>query len=311
MRCGISLLHFLLFSVIAATAQSRIDSFRIYTDIKITIDRPGNYSAARKTIITFFALPNGNSTEQTMGKKMQAGDDWHFDIQHIRAQTVFIRNCLPRINFVVIYLENSLRSWPGWKQKHPGFRQLIPSLVDSLSGIFLGKQKSIYLNGHSGGGSFIFGYLAGLEQIPSNIKRISFLDSDYGYDSSYYPKIKKWLQDVKGASLNVFAYNDSIVIYNGKPLVSPTGGTWYRSHLLLQHLQQIHVFSEESTDSLVIYRSRNKNVQFFFKLNTDGGIYHTQQVELNGFIHSVLCGTKKENYHYRYYSARAYSTLIE
>ena len=48
-----------------------------------------------------------------------------------------------------------------------------------------GKKKEIYLNGHSGGGSFIFGYLAGVEKIPSQVKRISFLDSDYGYDSSY------------------------------------------------------------------------------------------------------------------------------
>ncbi len=313
MRCCISFVPFLfLFPLVAASqSQSRIDSFRVYADVKISIDRPLNYAAGKKTIITFFALPNGNSTAQTMGKKMEPGDDWHFDIQHIKAQTLFIRHLLPRINFVVIYLENNYKSWPAWKQAHPDFRMLIPSLVDSLAGIFTGKQKHIYLNGHSGGGSFIFGYLAGVEQIPSTIKRISFLDSNYGYDSSYYPKIKKWLQEVTGASLNVFAYNDSIVIYNGKPLVSPTGGTWYRGHLLLHHLQQFIIFSKTVTDSLQIYKSPDKRVQFFFKMNTDGGIYHTQQVELNGFIHSVLCGTKKDTYRYRYYSGRAYSEWIE
>lgn len=313
MRGGIFLFPWLLFFTVITSAQSRgtVDSFWIHTDVKISVDRPVNYSAGKKTIITFFALPNGNSTEQTMGKKMKAGDDWHFDIQHIRAQTAFIRERLPRINFVVIYLENNYKSWPAWKQKHPDFRQLIPSLVDSLAGTFPGKNKDIYLNGHSGGGSFIFGYLAGVESIPSSVKRISFLDSDYGYDSSYYSKIKKWLQEVKEASLNVFAYNDSIVIYNGKPLVTPTGGTWYRSHLLLQHLQQDLIFSKTITDSLIIYRSRKNNVQFFFKINTDGGIYHTQQVELNGFIHSVLCGTKMDSFRYRYYSRRAYSEWIE
>jgi hypothetical protein len=275
------------------------------------MDRPLNFSFNKKTIITFFALPNGNTTEQTMGKKMLPGDDWHFDIQHIRAQTRFIRQQLPKKNFVVIYLENNYKSWPSWKQKHPDFKKEIPHLVDSLAGLIKAKHKLIYLNGHSGGGSFIFGYLAGVEQIPSSVRRISFLDSDYGYDSSYYPKFKNWLQTVKGSALNVFAYNDSIALYNGKPFVSATGGTWYRSHLFLQHLQNDFVFSQTNTDSLIIYKSENRLVQFYFKININRGIYHTQQVELNGFIHSVLCGTKKDSKKYGYYSNRTYADLIE
>lgn len=288
-----------------------IDSFRIYGDIKITIDRPADFSESRKTIITFFALPNGNSTEQTMGKKLQPGDDWHFDIQHIRAQTTFIRQQLSNQNFVVIYLENNYKSWPSWKQKHPDFKKEIPHLVDSLTGLFNSRRKIIYLNGHSGGGSFIFGYLAGVEHIPGRVKRISFLDSDYGYDSSYYPKFSRWLKEVKGSALNVFAYNDSVALYNGKPVVSATGGTWYRSHLLLKHLQDDFVFSQSLTDSLIIYRNRDKRIQFFFKGNVNRGIYHTQQVELNGFIHSVLCGTKFDSEKYRYYGVRAYTPFIE
>ncbi|HWR32151.1 MAG TPA: hypothetical protein VN451_01390, partial [Chitinophagaceae bacterium] len=233
----LSLLMCSCFSLYAQITPSLIDSFRLYEDVKVTIDRPADFSEHKKTIITFFALPNGNSTEQTMGKKMQPGDDWHFDIQHIRAQTKFIRRLMPKRNFVVIYLENNYKSWPSWKQKHPDFKKEIPHLVDSLAGIIKSKSKAIYLNGHSGGGSFIFGYLAGVEQIPANIKRISFLDSNYGYDSSYYLKFRKWLKKVKGSALNIFAYNDSVALYNGKPVVSATGGTWYRGHLLLQHLQ--------------------------------------------------------------------------
>lgn len=288
-----------------------IDSFRLYGDVKVTIDRPANLSMHKKTVITFFALPNGNSTEQTMGKKMQPGDDWHFDIQHIRAQTKFIRQQMPDKNFVVIYLENNYKSWPSWKQRHPGYKKEIPHMVDSLTGMIKAKRKVIYLNGHSGGGSFIFGYLAGVKQIPSEVKRISFLDSDYGYDSSYYEKFKNWLQEVKGAALNVFAYNDSVALYNGKPVVSATGGTWYRSNLLLQHLQAEFSFSQTNTDSLIIYKNNDGRIQFYFKINNNRGIYHTQQVELNGFIHSVLCGTKKDSKKYSYYSARAYNDLIE
>jgi hypothetical protein len=295
----------------AQSVNSRIDSFRLHGDVKVTIDMPVQLLKNRQTIITFFALPNGNTTEQTMGKKMTAGDDWHFDIQHIRAQTLFIRRQLPKNNFVVIYMENNYKSWPVWKQKHADYASLIPGMIDSLMGLIHAKNKIIYLNGHSGGGSFIFGYLAGMNKIPSFVKRISFLDSDYGYDSSYYPKFKNWLQQVKGSSLNVFAYNDSVALYNGKPVVSATGGTWYRSHLLLQHLHNDFSFSEQRTDSLIIYKSNDRKVQFFFKINNDRGIYHTQQVELNGFIHSVLCGTKLDSKKYNYYSERVYNEFIQ
>lgn len=308
---------FILFLIICTDASlaqyhiREIDSFRIHNDIKVTVDRPVSFKKKKETIITFYALPNGNTTEQTMGKKMRPGDDWHFDIQHIRAQTLFIRKQLKNKNFVVIYLENDLKSWPAWKQKHTHFKALIPHLIDSLAGEIGKKRISIFLNGHSGGGSFIFGFLAGVEMIPAGIKRISFLDSDYGYDSSYYLKFRKWLRDVKGSALNVFAYNDSIALYDGKPFVSATGGTWYRSHLFLNHLQKDFKFSRSNTDSLIIYKNENKAIQFFFKINTNRGIYHTQQVELNGFIHSALCGTKYDSRRYKYYSGRAYAELIE
>lgn len=223
-------------AVYGQTATSVIDSFRIYSDIKVTVDRSTDFSSYSKTIITFFALPNGNTTAQTMGKKMLPGDDWHFDIQHIAAQTKFIRQQV-NVNFIVIYLENDYKSWPSWKQKHTDFRKLIPHIVDSLAKVYGNRKSEIYLNGHSGGGSFIFGYLAGVGQVPKQVKRISFLDSNYGYDSTYYPILNNWLKNVKGAALNLFAYNDSVALYNGKPVVSATGGTWYRGHLLVKNLQ--------------------------------------------------------------------------
>jgi hypothetical protein len=296
---------------IAQDAGNTIRSFYMKDSVRVTIDMPARFNKKRETIITFFALPNGNTTGQTMGKKMQEGDDWHFDIQHIAAQTRFICQQLNKKNFVVIYLENNYKSWPAWKQRHPDFKTLIPHIIDSLAGSVSTRRPSVYLNGHSGGGSFIFGYLAAMDKIPAFIKRISFLDSDYGYDSSYYPKFKEWLNTVKGSALNVFAYNDSVVIYNGKPLVSPTGGTWYRSRLLLKHMEKDIVFTKYRDDSLIIYKNGDERVQFFFKTNPEGKIFHTTQVELNGFIHSILCGTELDSKKYLYYSKRAYGELIE
>ena len=288
---------------------SGIDSFRVFGDVKLTIDR-APVSNKKQTVIIFYALPNGNSTAQTMGKKMQHGDDWHYDIQHIRAQTRFIRNADVNRNYMVIYLENDYKSWPAWKQKHPDFRLLITRLVDSISGLFAKEGRVVHLNGHSGGGSFIFGYLAGLTKVPTYIKRISFIDSNYGYDSSYYPILENWLKADKNARLNVFAYNDSIALLNGKPFVSATGGTWWRSHLMLRHFGKGFSFRKTITDSIIIYKSTNKKIQFFLKPNLNRGIYHTQQVELNGFIHSVFSGTPLDSKRYSYYGRRAYTEYI-
>jgi hypothetical protein len=294
-----------------AQVKNAIDSFRIYDEIKITIDRPLVLTKHQHTIITFYALPNGNTTKQTMGKKMDEGDDWHFDIQHIRAQTTFIRQQLNEKNFIVVYLENKYLSWPEWKRRNPEFKNFIPHLVDSLAGIFNVKRKAVYLNGHSGGGSFIFGYLAGVDKIPALVKRVSFLDSNYGYDSSYFNKLSNWLKEVKGSALNVFAYNDSVALLNGKPVVSATGGTWYRSRLMLTHLEVHFPFQKSRDDSLVIYKNYDNRIQFFFKTNPDRRIYHTEQVALNGFIHSILCGTRSDSKKYSYYSKRAYGSYIK
>lgn len=285
--------------------------FTMYDDVKITIDIPGNYLSSQKTIIVLYALPNGNTTGQTMGKKINEGDDWHFDIQHIKAQTAFIRYELRKQNFIIAYLENNYKSWPSWKTKHVNYMQEVQHIADTIFSLFTAKEKILYLNGHSGGGRFIFSYLDGVQKIPAYVERISFLDSDYGYDASYLPKLKTWLQKNKKAMLNVFAYNDSVALLDGKRFVSDTGGTWYRSHIMLAGLSKYFSFKKTRDDSLIVYKSADKRIQFFFKTNPGKKIFHTVQVELNGFIHSVLMGTKRESKNYIYYGPRAYSDLIE
>lgn len=306
-----TLILYFLFITSKSIAQSNMRQFSMYDDVKITIDVPKNYSAEQKSIIILYVLPNGNTTEQTMGKKIKKGDDWHFDIQHIKAQTNFIRKELKKQNIVVVYLENNYLSWPSWKTKHANYIAEVQHITDTIFSLFSAKEKEIYLNGHSGGGRFIFSYLDGVNKIPAYVKRISFLDSDYGYEAAYLPKIKTWLQHNKTAYLTVFAYNDSVALLNGKRFVSDTGGTWYRSFLMLHDLSPDFNFTKTKDDSLVVYQSKDKRIQFYLKTNPDKKIYHTVQVELNGFIHSILMGTKRESKKYTYFSERAYKELIE
>ena len=218
---------------------------------------------------------------------------------------------LKKQNIIVAYLENNFKSWPLWKTKRPNYIPEVQHIADTIFQLFSAKEKVLYLNGHSGGGRFIFSYMDGLKKIPSYVQRISFLDSDYGYEAAYLPILKTWLQSNKAAMLNVFAYNDSVALLNGKRFVSDTGGTWYRSFLLLRDLSAYYTFTKIQDDSLIIYQSADKRVQFYFKTNPEKKIFHTVQVELNGFIHSILMGTKKESKKYTYFGERAYKNLIE
>lgn len=278
----------------------------MYGGVVVTIDFPHNFSASKNNKIILYALPNGSNTEQTMGKKTEPGDDWRFDIQHIKAQTHFIRHKIKKENIVVVYLENSFKSWPLWKSKHENYISLVHHIVDTLYNMFPPKQSKFCLNGHSGGGRFIFSYLDGVNNIPSYIERIVFLDSDYGYETKYGNQIHEWLKANKHHSLQVFAYEDSLVEVNGKRIVSDTGGTWYRTHQMLKYLSAFYSFKLVERDSLIIYTSLNHHVAFYLKPNPEKKIFHTTQVERNGFIHSILAGTKYDSDGYKYWGGRAY-----
>src|SRR3569833_374486 len=103
---GLFALCMLPISLFAYTQN--MSSFSMYEDVKITIDT-SSFQQKNPTIIIFYALPNGNTTAQTIGKKLQEGDDWHYDIQHVKAQTDFIREKINRKNIAVIYLENQYK----------------------------------------------------------------------------------------------------------------------------------------------------------------------------------------------------------
>ena len=298
------------------TAMERFDEQELWIknepkDVTICINAPLHFNKKGDTYLILFALPNGNSIEWTKGKKMNAGDDWHFDIQHIAAQTRFVRSLDKQNNYIVAYLMTEQKSWPAWKRANPGSPQLIKNIADSLSARFKDHDTRMILNGHSGGGSFVFGYLDGVEKIPENIDRIAFLDSDYGYEDNIHTrKIVDWLQSEKH-KLVVLAYNDSLVIYNGKPLVSPTGGTWYRSRLMQRKLAETFSFKTVADTAFIDHQALSGRVRIILKENPGGLIYHTIQVEKNGFIFSLLSNTIFDSRkHFTYFGERVYEKYI-
>ena len=150
-----------------------------------------------------------------------------------------------------------------------------------------------------------------MEKIPSNIERICFLDSDYGYEDTLHTnKLVNWLQN-KNHHLFVLAYNDSIVIFNGKQLVSATGGTWYRSRLMQRKLAESFSFITNADTSFINHSALNGRIRIILKENPNGLIYHTVQVEKNGFILSLLSNTQFDKRKYfTYFSEKAYHEFI-
>ena len=292
-----------------ATFEQKVISMQvteINDGVKLTIDEP-EISTSKSTKIIVYALPNGNTTLQTFGKKLAKGDDWHYDIQHIGAQTNFIRKLDHKTNYIIIYLENSFKSWPQWRRQTKNGDSIIRQLVENIYLKYKNLKPQVILSAHSGGGSFIFGYLNAYESLPFYINRIAFLDATYGYETEKHQlKLKNWLK-IKGNSLQVIAYNDSVVVYNGKPLVSPTGGTWYRSKLLANDLGNLKL---TETDSQLIYHNKNSSTSFVLLKNSEAKIFHTVLVEKNGFIHTLFNGTKLAYKNYEFWGKRAYESFI-
>ncbi|MCL5028721.1 MAG: T9SS type A sorting domain-containing protein [Bacteroidetes bacterium] len=293
--------------------DEQVLTFKFNPDVRIQINAPSvsSFDVNKSTEIIFFALPNGNTIEQTSGKILKPGDDWHFDIQHIGAQTRFIRQHDTSYNVVTVYLETSQLSWPSWRSKYYNNAILVKGIVDSVKNIFKNYNQFIVLSGHSGGGGFTFSYLNSVSEIPNEIKRISFLDSDYNYDDSYGAKILNWLNSSSDHFLSVIAYNDSVALYNGKPVVSPTGGTWYRSKMMQKFLSKYFTFTSEEDSNFINYTALNGRIKIILKQNPTRAILHTVQVELNGFIQGIFSGTSFEGQDYVYYGSRAYSSLIQ
>jgi hypothetical protein len=288
-------------------------TFKYQPEIRVHINAPSiaDFEPTLPTALVLYATPNGNTIEHTIGKILEPGDDWHFDIQHIGAQTRFLRQNVTEYNVVTIYLETTQLSWPSWKASHANHATIIQELVDYLMGIFNDYQPFIVLTGHSGGGRFTFSFLDGVSQIPSSVKRISFLDSNYGYENYYGDQIIDWLNASPDHYLSVIAYNDSVALYNGQPIVSPTGGTWYRSRMMKNYMANYMTFTDSINADFHRHTALNGRVKFILKTNPDQVILHTVQVERNGHIQGMVSGTAQEGINYVYYGNRAYTPWIQ
>lgn len=287
-------------------------NFILQPGIKVNINAPADFDKTKPTRLVFYALPNGNSIACTIGKLPSAGDDWHYHIQHIGAQTRFIREKDTAHNFVTIYVEADTRSWGRWRSISDGRDEKIKDAVESIYEMFADYNPIVELNSHSGGGNFIFGFMDATDDIPAYVKRISYIDSNYNWnDERYGPKLTRWLEASPDNCLFVACYDDANARLNGKPFISRKGGTWHRTRMMQSYLQKNikdAKWKKTSTDSTICHTADNGRIYMYWRKNPERKIYHTVLVERNGFIHSSLVGSSLEHSGYTFMGEHAYDS---
>ena len=267
--------------------------------VKVTINAgpASKFDWGAPVDLVFYALPNGNTTEQTIGKVVSDSIDWHFGIQHIGAQTRRLREVMAGRTIVVAYLEAPRLSWPLWRRQYEGGSPMIRNIVDSIASLMPANDVRITLSGHSGGGSFVFGYLNSVDRIPERVRRISFLDSNYGYSAGerHGEKLIAWLNESSDHCLSVIAYDDRNITLNGKPVIGPDGGTYRRTLEMKEALQKVFVLTDSVRDNIRRFRGLDGRIDILLHENPENRILHTTLVgEMNGFIQAMTSGTAFE-----------------
>lgn len=280
--------------------------------VRITVNRPANRDPARPVQLIVYALPNGNTIEQTMGHRPAAGEDWRFGIQHIAAQTRWLRKHQPEVTRIAAYVECAEQSWPAWGRKHPDSDTRVAAIMEKLRQQVAVPSAKLVLTGHSGGGSFIFHYLNSRDRIQDDVERIAFLESNYAYDAGkgHAAKLTTWLKAAPDRFLTVIAYHDSVALLNGKTFVTEAGGTWGRSHAMLEDLEKSFTFSQLTEGPLHRHQALDGRISFFLMENPEKVILHTKLVERNGYLHALLTGTRQAQGDYRFFSEPVYLNLI-
>lgn len=269
-------------------------------EVKVAISLPDGLTTGTAPHIALYALPNGNTTEQTIGKIPGEGESWRFDIQHIGAQARLLRAMMPELPLVVAYVEAHGLSWPGWRQRHPDNAAMIQELLDAIDAQVPGDKPTWTITGHSGGGSFLWGFLNGVERIPESVTRIATLDSNYSFSHAegHGDKIVEWLKrDGAHNVLVVMAYDDRLIELDGKRVVSDTGGTWRATHRMLGRLMGDFDLQRADDPAGLARRWRGLGGRIDVILYTNPGnqILHTVMVgEYNGFVHAMTAGTRLE-----------------
>jgi len=260
------------------------------TGVRVVLTAALAYEPTRPTQLIIYATPNGNTVEQTLGSLRTEKTDWHFDIQHVAAQVRVLRELTPQENVVLACVAAKELSWPAWRQKHPDNATQIRGLVERLRDTFPSPRVRLALTGHSGGGSFLFGFLNSGESLPEWVESLVFLDANYSYSDTegHGDKLIAWLKRTPINRLTVLAYDDREIMLNGKKVVGPTGGTYRATERMRQRLARDLPLTESQSGPVRSWTSPSEQVVLRVHENPKNQILHTALVgEWNGLLSAL------------------------
>ncbi len=261
------------------------------------------------THVVFVATPNGNTVEQTLGCRISEGMDWHFDIQHIAAQHRKLQSVNARENLILVCLQAEIKSWPAWRKKHDDNAVKIRNVMANVFASIPLEFPTVTLASHSGGGSFMLGFINFSDGIPDWVDRLIFLDSNYGYtnDEKHGEKFINWLAGDAQRRLIVIAYDDREITYKGKKVVSDTGGTYRATHRMLDRFKQEGDIVEGEGHGFHTFDALDGRARLMIHPNPQNIILHTRMVgEMNGYLHAMTLDTPEQNQWGTFGGPRAY-----
>ena len=285
-----------------AEGTERTDILRPIPGVRAVVQSPFRLTPGAPVTLVIYGTPNGSSAAQTLGVPAAEAPEPRWALQRIAAQARWLRTHGDLPNLVLAAVECDGLAWPAWRRRHDPEDRRLPAVVDALRGRFRGRDVRVMLAGHSGGGSFTFGWMNALAELPPWLSGLAFLDSNYAWDSERHAaKLTAWLASGPDRRLFVAAYHDSIATLDGRPFVSESGGTWGRTAAMLDALRPHFPLTETEEGPFLAARGLDGRLEILRHRNPERKILHTLLVERNGLVHALLGGTPLSGGAYQFF----------
>jgi len=284
---------------------------RLESGIRIYLNASRDVPAANRTLVVY-ATPNACTIEQTLGCAKAEGLPWRFEIQHVAAQVRRLREVDPELNMILAVVQPPRLAWPAFRQTEKTADATIRDIVMSLARA-TGAER-VVLAAHSGGGSFLFGFVNAVDAIPDVIERIIFLDATYSYsdDQRHGDKFLDWIKQSAPSRLVVISYDDRNITVNGKLVVSSAGGTYRGTHRMLDRFRKDVELTEQKVDAFDRYSALRGQIEIFIHPNPETKMLHTALVgDMNGVMQGLTLGTGNETKWGKFGGPPAYAEWIQ
>ena len=262
--------------------------------------------------LVIFATPNGNTLEQTLGCRASEKVDWRYDIQHVAAQIRWLRNQDTSTDYILAVVQAPQVSWPEFRRTTADSGRWISEFVESIRTEV--SAHEVVMACHSGGGSFLWGWINARKELPEYLHRMIFLDANYSFstEDGHDRKLGEWLTRSKENALVVVAYDDREIQLKGKKVVDSVGGTYRATERMRKSFSSKIEFSDVNDGSFRNAIGLEGRIQLLVHQNPDNKILHTALVgEMNGLAVGMTLAKKEIVQQVRLSEPRLYSEWIQ